>query len=335
MKIVVTGFDARSARITPGAAKFSMGFLIGETFFQTGHDADHSTTWTTEWDDADRIYVGLASPLGLSSTYAYTALAVLDRYWDDPRLRLFIDDPDTRKIVHGAASAIRRKTARDPLFDSKAFRNRPGMEAARSQADVLYDVCARLTDPSGWPRTLVPVQCHWFDPRVTEIAGTGCRASGIDFTRVVEETLPFPGEDTVDQSTHGGGWVIEPYRAARWAEHIRVSRHRMEIPSRSSAQSRLSLYRGAFGVLESPPVLSDSSGWWTPYATLAAHAGTFYATKLSPAHVPGIQHSAYYVLPDVFETLPTWERHLVVQRQREELQSTSPSLGQVQQDLLV
>lgn len=339
MKIVVTGFDARSSRITPGASKFSMGYLIGEAFFQAGHDVDHVTCWASDLeclallDEADAIYVGLASPLGLASTYTYTALSVLAECWNDSRLRLFIDDPDTKKVIHGAASAIRRQHTVDPLFQNKAFQLRPALEAAQARSAALYDVCAWLTEPDIWPTTFVPVQRRWLDPRATQIAGTERHATGIDFTRVADEQLSFPGPQALNQETHGDGWVIEPYRAARWASHVRVSGYRTE-PPRVSVQSRASLYRGARGVLESPALSSDASGWWTPYAMLAAHVGTFYATRFSSIHVPGIEHSAYYVLPDVYETLSHDERRGIVLRQREELLAASPTATQVKQELL-
>ena len=137
MHVVVTGFDARAARPGPGHARHSLAFLITEILEHCGHKVTQTTDWLDEletaaiYEGADRILVGLASPLALTSTYAYSAMRVMNEYWEDPRLRLFVDDPDTGKIVHGATSALRREAKSDPLFANRSFHSRPFFGEAR------------------------------------------------------------------------------------------------------------------------------------------------------------------------------------------------------------
>jgi hypothetical protein len=339
MHVVVTGFDARSARPGPGHTRHSLGFLITEVLEHFGHRVTQTTGWLDEletaaiYDSADRILVGLASPLALTSTYAYPAMRVLNEYWEDPRLRLFADDPDTGKIVHGATSALRREEKVDPLFANLTFRARPSFEEARESRSEIYEACERLGWPGDWPTTYAPVQTRWANARTTQIGKTPYYARGLDPTNVLLDLLP-PAR-TIGQDSRSTAWLMEPLNFSKWASKTVTHGAKLTVNVKPSIQ-RLYAYPNATGVLESPPLANGVSGWWTPAATIAAATGTFYSTSLDPQHNPDLVSSAYYTtLPTQFEEMSPEDRATVVLRQINELTASAPSTENFVKEILL
>ena len=338
MHVVVTGFDARAARPTPGHARHSLGYLITAILEHWGHKVTQTTSWLGDWqtaadvDSADRILVGLGSPLALTSTYTYPAMYIMNEYWEDSRLRLFLDDPDTNKIVHGASSAIKRARETDPLFTNKAFRSRAWFdEASEDRHDEMYTACEKLLWPGDWPKTYAPVQSRWSSMRTTQIAGTPYYAHGLDPTNVLWEMLP-PARRS-PQAHRSSTWLVEPLRAPKWASKTATHGAKMAVNVKPSLQ-RLYTYPNAVGVLESPALISGVPGWWTPAATIAAATGTFFHTPIDPETDPSLTRSPYYTLPTKFETFPLADREEVVQRQIAEL-FRAPTIDEFVKEILL
>jgi len=340
MHVVVTGFDARAARPGPGHARHSLGFLITQILEHFGHRVTQTTDWLDElettaiYESADRILVGLASPLALTSTYAYPAMLVLSEYWEDSRLRLFVDDPDTGKIVHGAVSSVKRFASQDPLFTNRAFLNRRFFEEARDDRSTeMYAACERLSWPGDWPTTYFPTQRRWQSPRTNQIGKSGYYASGLDPTNVLLDLLP-PARP-VAQNKRSSAWLVEPLNAKKWASKTITHGAKLTVTVKPSIQ-RLYSYPNAAGVLESPPLGNGVPGWWTPAATIAVATRTYYHTSIDPQADPNLVSSAYYApLPTLFEELSFDDRARVVEDQTIELIKNAPTTDQFVREILL
>jgi hypothetical protein len=339
MHVVVTGFDARATRPGPGHTRHSLAFLITQILEQHGHRVTQTTGWLDEleiaaiYDSADVILVGLASPLGLASTYAYPAMLVLNEYWEDPRLRLFCDDPDTGKVVHGATSSVKRFATQNPLFSNRTFRNRKFFEeAAEDRSTEMYAACERLCWPGDWPLTYFPVQTRWASPRTTQIGKSVYYARGLDPTNVLLDLLP--PVQTVSQAHRSGAWLMEPLNDAKWARKVVTLGAKLPVSAKPSLQ-RLYAYPHATGVLESPALSTGVPGWWTPAATIAVATGTFFHTDIDPRTDPDLVRSPYYTpLPTLFESLAADAREPIVRAQANELVQSAPTTDQFVKEIV-
>lgn len=337
MKAVITGFDSRSCRTAAGENRLSFGYLIGELLVDQGFSVHQHQCWPEDPEckehlrTADLIFVGISSPLALTSHYAMSAMAIMSEFEGDARLRFFVDDPNIAKIRYGSASAVRRweDEGKDPLFGNSLFYRRPHYEDAKPRKEVFYDVCRQMADWSKAAPTFAPVSQTFGDYGlsaqnlgiipldVTSIAHS--KVDGYFDTRPRSKSLPRKLQS----------WYVEPWvvGGSKWAEGVQTARDKVSVQT-NGWKDKIENIVAHYGVLESPKS-RDIAGWWSPAPVLAAVGRQFYATSTSEARLIGSPDSAYYTLPYVYEELKVSDQQSIIEAQRDELLALSPSIEMV------
>lgn len=343
MKAVITGFDSRACREATGKKHLSFGYLIGELLVSQGFSVHQHECWPEDPScrehlrTADLIFVGISSPLALTSHYALNAMAVLYKHADDERLRLFVDDPNVAKIGHGSASAARRwfDENKDPLFtDNRAFQRRPRYDEAEKAKQQFYEVCQLMMSWKDIAPTFAPVS-HTFGDYGLSAQQAGVVPLDVTSAALSQVDNYFdirPKSRAMPRKT--SSWYVDPWvvGGSKWAEGVTTTRDKVSYPV-SGWKTKLETVVTHYGVLESPKS-RDIAGWWSVVPVLSAVGRQFYATSLSEVRAFNHPESGYYVLPYVYETLGVVDQQEVINSQIEELFNTSPS-SQIVSDVLL
>jgi hypothetical protein len=291
-----------------------------------------------------RIYVGLASPAWIGSDRAYGAMLTINALWSskpdqqDPRLRLFIDDPNLRVLVNGISSLA----ASPSRFFTPANNKRRGWSIVSRQPDLQARIARTLNDLNGWdvpwPTTYLPA-FRWadsvalatplrtmqkasiitVDPSPALPVGAICAAAR---TQKVRDSLIPTGDF----------WIAEGSPDNRWISEVVVSKPIVTIRPTTDA-ARVAYYRRAFGVLE--PILAGTTpGWWSSRMQLAAATYRYYATdwRLLRDQMP-LSEPYIHSLPAGYEDLDSLSRDRLVAAQAVALKETTGTLEEMWKDL--
>jgi hypothetical protein len=348
MKVLIVGSNARTGSARYAQRYMTFARLIQEAHLHAGHDVE-IRNWTPSLlieESWDRVYVGLATPAWIGSDRIYGSLAVIADMWgskpktQDPRLRLFIDDPDLRVLVNGISSM----TAQPEKLFTPINVKRQNYHYVTGDQRMRDRVSRALVDLNGWdtqwPITYIPAH-GWADMReLTKPLRPMQKISvrGVDPSALVpmDDLLVAADDATVPSALvpRGQFWVAEGPARDPWTTTVHVSSAVMSARTTNDA-TRIALYRDALGVLE-PQLSPSGSGWWSSRVQYAAAAETYYASDWRKLHGYMPRSLPYTrVLPAAFEELPETDQQSLVMEQRESLAASVGSIADVQEALHV
>lgn len=276
--ILLTGMTGPQASARLGDRNTTFAGLIKVALESQGH----SVTWTpasVDWDQDhlsqyDAVVVGVAPVTSLSANYAYGALAVLHRLWDDPRLRLFIDAPDARQIQTSLQAAVASEyTLFKPFY--KARRDYKRVSESAELMTYAWGACRALLTEK-WPVTLYP-ELPW-NNLVSELEkalpeGARGRLEPLNLDALIRIDTPEIKAPTDHR------WVVDAFQTP-WAKSVISTLTVPAAPLKwhkgwTDLQIRWQLL-SAVGALISPQKTGGT--WWSPYYVQALNAGVPVAT---------------------------------------------------------
>lgn len=149
---------ASQASYSANTKNISFAFAIYKCLTDAGHtvvwkDPEISTT-SVDLEEYDSVLVGISPITSLSANRVYGALNTIDLLWKSPKLKFFIDAPNTVQI----ASSLKSIDS-NPLSLLKDFYSyRKGYSAVVSDVAVasrISNAVTRLTKEE-WPTTIYP-----------------------------------------------------------------------------------------------------------------------------------------------------------------------------------
>jgi hypothetical protein len=303
-RVLVTGFNARAASPRRATRDTCFAFLLAEALRDLKYTVEHRDTSVTEdLADFDLVFVGIASPLAVSSNRTYSALAAVGRAWADGRLVLFLDDPDVGKILNGLDSVIRKPEQLTKPF----FQGRVDYQTVVDSdwQTWLMDV-TRTLRAGDWPTLLVPA-FGWADvPRLLARLPINMQAKAkqVDLSAY----MPRP---TFEEVVHQRYWVTEEKFDSPWLQGLGVTQPIKHL-QKMRDNLRVAEYSKAWGVLEAP-LSATGHGWFSPRLVLAMHADAAYGTAWHSMTSVG---PMFTLLPDAIGRMhPDEHRHLVNMQQ--------------------
>lgn len=348
MRIQIIGSNART-----GSSRYADSYLTMAGLMRDGlNAAGHSAEIADQWDDtgADVVFVGIASPLAVSSSRVFSALLAVARLWGDPRLRLFIDDPETRVIRNAISSA-----AADPekllspylqkrmLYDEMTERAGPWDEVV-SALHLLND-----TEDEPYPVMHIPAypwgneyellrERSWHTVPVAKIDLTSFLRKR-DSVVALQETRKAKAKVTTDGMTlvSDSYWLGESNNVS-WASSVAQGvRNPVQLTGKRNKGYVLSqTYQapGVIGVMEEQ-LSPYGGGWWTPSMGLAADAGIYYYHSSSDVMRRLRDPYGYLLhLPGGYEDLSESARLDVIRYQQDSLAASTSQSAFVVERLL-
>lgn len=320
MRVLIIGSNART-----GSARYATRtFTLAGVVKQALESQQHEVTLTDWWDDLslgtgswDRILIGLASPLAVSSDRTYQALLALHALWGDDRMSVFLDNPDVRSLKNALNSSVADPDRLwSPFLAQQKRRRFAEVTASAIRQEKIIETCHLLLneDGRGWyPKMYLPLYPWANIPTFAKhLPNQFGRVRGLDLTSGVrKDALPLlrlPRTDSVEVADWPH-WVtdamnIDAFAATLRHPVVRILRRRDALVQRSYSQPFV------VGVLEDP-----NNGWWTPRMAQAALAGRYYASDWRDfQNMP--DPGAYTLLPSAFESLDGSERMALVARQQ-------------------
>lgn len=327
MRVLITGSTASQSNPLTHTRSTNFAGLLKESLEKVGSDVDWmepSVTMTLESLSVyDRIFVGLASPLGLGSNRIYGALSLIKLLWDDPRLVLFIDAPDPNNITRGIQSVCKNPGSLHKQFFAG---RREFSQASDPRARVRALSACQLLRGSEWPTTLVPGFPWTFAPQVEEELPEGAVGNVIvvNLDRLILREYRNEEDPLEDRDSR---WMAEKGSNRKWLREQRVSspvvglRTDHRIGLKTYHKLRLS---SSMGLLLPPG--KKSKTWWTPKVAIALSQNTPVFTSWSDARVMG---KYWTTSPAAFEDLSSEEQRKIGQMQYETYLNAIPNSGQI------
>jgi hypothetical protein len=276
--ILLTGMTGPQASVRLGDRNTTFAGLIRTALEEQGH----TVTWTpasVEWDaehlsQYDTVLVGVAPVTSLSANYAYGALAVLHRLWDDPRLRLFIDAPDVRQIQTSLQAAVSNEHSLFKPF-YKARREYQVVSDSAEFMTYVWGACRALLAEQ-WPVTLYP-ELPWNNlvSELEKVLPEGARGRLEPLN--LDSLIRVDSAEVAAPTDHR--WVVDAFQT-QWAKSNISTLTVPAAPMKwhkgwTDLQVRWQL-TAAVGALISPQKTGGT--WWSPYYIQALKLGVPVAT---------------------------------------------------------
>jgi len=157
-KIFLTGMTASQASYNANTKNIGFAYAIYSSLIEDGHEvtwSDPDLSLTLEdLSSYDVVLVGISPITSLSANRAYGALNLIDMLWESPKLKFFIDAPNTLQI----ASSLKSINASPVSLLKDFYSYRKGYSAVISDVKVtsrISNAVFRLVNED-WPVTIYP-----------------------------------------------------------------------------------------------------------------------------------------------------------------------------------
>lgn len=323
MKILLTGCTAQ--QVNPQSHRKAANFS-GLLWDALRGDERNEVFWqepsvemaTQDLRKFDQVIVGIAPITALGANRAYGAYSIIERLWDDKKLKLLIDAPDPIKMQTASRSIIDHpeNLTKDFFSYRKEFRLAKQPEIA---ARIVNGV--NLLVNGTWPTTIVP-GLPWKSSRSVEMQlplGAVGRVQTLNLDYQLFDRWDNPDALT---STRRDEWALEKGTLTYWADRLNVSLPKRELPrtfrveTDTAAVDQLS---ESIGCLIGP---SRAGTWWN---TRYAQALSQRAAVFTDWHDSQYLGAAWMQLPGPFEMMDESGRVKLVQEQYEEYRDTTPN----------
>jgi len=288
VKVLVTGTSAQHYSSSVAQRALTYAGMLANAVRQLGYEvvqAEADVSWTLDdLAEYDKVFVGLTSPLSVSSNGVYGALNVASLLRGDERLALFIDAPEPGKIFAGL-----RSIQRDPQKLFKPFYSRrSGYSLALADEGakerVIESALGLLT--AKWPTTLWPT-LPWYKD-ASDIVGVrdGLKHSlvGLSFDALYTRQ---PGTEAL-QRERTRAWGID-LTSTRWARSIA---HTLGLPhsgikdkkhmSGAEVKKKIGSLLGVILTIH-----DDKRPWWSPLFVKSLNVGTPVVTEWKYSNTAG------------------------------------------------
>lgn len=330
MKILIVGSNPRTGSPVYPDKHIVMSGLMRDAFNAAGHEATIARWWDDPLgpDQYDLIYVGLSSPLALSSSHLYSALRVIARMWNDDRLRLFLDNPDVRVLKNSYTGAIKdpERLWSDVMFQRANFYDvvtGPGHEQSQQE---IREALNLLHSETSWRPVLYFPMYPWGDQTalMSKWEVSFPYSVGIDFTQCMLQTWEPKYRDLPESfRAHADNfglvnpyWIAEGFDTKKAEKLVPVLNNAVRVIKKTPDMARMYMYMAEqmIGVIEHD-VSSYGHGWWSPRAAMAALVGKYYFTDWRSMSGMVDSEPYYRFLPSAAEELSPEERASVAKEQ--------------------
>ena len=338
MKILITGYTPRSSnpdyRRRIGTAQLLRAVLVA-----AGHDAQVGS-WFPEVpdapfpDDYDLVIVGVSSPMAPSASYTFPAMCTLDALWGQDRLVMFPEDPAAWKFKNGHLSALRDHRR---LYNTYlATRMHHGSVTPDDATGAEYRrrilrAASKVSEPSDWPRYLVPAFKGADIGELLGYAPEGARYRAIP----VDLTQPYRtnfGHLLVAPSKLApvDVWLAESSPTDEGLNRVVTKSQRVDVHAYDDAAFGIVL-AAALGVLEHSKESGKLPGAWSPTPAIAATVGAFFHGWSGTYDAFG---DSYRVLPSAYEDMTPDTRQEALNWQNMTLDAATSPVAEVVETLL-
>lgn len=327
MRVLITGSTAQQCNPTNHQRASNFTGLLAELFEKSGVSVvwqEPSLSLSKEdYRSFDHILVGLASPLQIGSNRLYGALGIISDLWDDPRLTLFIDQPDPNKITRGLASVARNPSSLTKEFFS-GRRDFDLVQQPKYRLKVL-NACGLLATKD-WPTTLVPALPWSTEAQFQEDLPSGARDK-IVLVNVDDALLNrFGAANTKYTKTRDRRWMAERGSNKVWLKSLELFNPVLSL--RADYRMDLNLYlpdrlSTSTGLLHAPT--RKNKTWWSPKVAIALSQKTPVFTAWQHSISLGPE---WAVLPSVYEKMPEDEQKDIASKQVESFRKETPTSTQ-------
>ncbi len=332
MRVLIMGSNART-----GSSRYADRYLTFAGLLREAHRQAGDDVWIRNWEPDilregwGRVYLGLSSLAYVGSDRVFGTLITLAEMRDgpdhDPRLRLFLDDPNLRVLRNSISSVAKDQTAFFAPFNVKRqdYDLVMGDDALRKKVVRGVKILSTIDQP--WPTTYVPA-FPWGDAdRLTRALLPAQRENveAVDLTAFVpsDELVELAAVTPVSSAlvSRDPFWIAEAEKQNSWIrnQHVRAPILGSRV---GNDAARISMYRQALGVME-PRLSTAGPGWWSSRMVLAALSKTYYASEWHS--LMGMADHAPYVqtLPPAFEELNDLEREMLAAEQARALAAST------------
>ena len=308
MKVLITGMT--STQVNPISHLRSPNFvgLMVQQFVDFGVQVDWKEP-SVGWDDAwlkryDSVIVGVSPLTGMGANRAYGALNVLERMWDDPRLRLVVDAPDPLKMESANQAIVDHPKNLTKDFFSYRKEYSKVLSDSELRARLIQAADHLCNDP--WPTTIVP-QLPWQTEQQFRVQlPKAPRLHLMNLDHLLLEAFPARGLERHKV------WSREPGSHPSWGRRSDVTwpvhhlprNHRKDVTSDVITQLAQSS-----GCLIDP---SKTGTWWSSRYAMALSQRTPICTDW---HESQFLSSAWVHLPSSIEHMSDEKRELVADEQ--------------------
>lgn len=259
-----------------------------------------SVAWGDDYlSQFDLVIVGVAPITGLGANRAYGALSILERMWDDSRLRLLVDAPDPIQMKNAYKAIVDNPDSLVKEFYSyrKEYREVNGDPLLRER---LLQAVERMSS-APWPETIVPHlpwQSRSHFERQLPLAHR-LRMLNLD-------ELLFDRYSNWQTQLRMDRWAYEKGSHPSWLRRQQVSWPVDALPKthrKPTWQDTMTMLAGSEGCLIAP---SKSGTWWSPRYAMSLAVRTPVFTDW---HETQFLSSAWTHLPATFEQMTPDERN--------------------------
>lgn len=311
-KIFLTGMTASQTSMSANTRNLAFSGVMYKALVAEGHDvtwADPDIFATPEfYSNFDSVIVGVAPITSLSANKAYGALKLINDLWGSPKLRLFVDAPQTNQLAVSFRSIVSNPDSLIKPF----FSYRKNYSAVCSSTDLqksILNAVSLLLD-SNWPVTIYP-KLPW-----KSINATGSKLpeniannlSGINLDAYIIEP-ELTEEDRVSK------WVsdeADSYWTKRTLKTLMLPISPMKINKGATDVDVLGQIKRSIGCLITPH--KNDGTWWTYRYIQALNSLTPVVTEWKESVVIGPEWS---MLGATLETYSQEQKKLLAMAQRE------------------
>jgi hypothetical protein len=276
-RVLITGMTARhySQGVVDRSASFTQALSI--LLRDLGYTVDiqpSSVEWTTKtFKQYDRVLIGIAPPMALSSNGTYGALSTISTLYGTKKMLFFVDCAEHWQIFANLKAITRDH---DKLF--KPFYSRRNeyvrVDDHKVREKVLEGI--EILSSRAWPRTVYPLL-----PWSSEIVLTsGSPENTIGSFRGIHVDSVYDSEEMSFYTDRRDCWLVENDKT-RWSKSIA---NLLTLPTatirgqklRTDEQIAQALSR-SLGIIIGPT--SDKKFWWSPRYVQALNTTTPIVTE--------------------------------------------------------
>lgn len=327
MKIFITGCTSPQASKNNNENFPSFAGILYKALVESGNEVvwgNPSISMDKEYlSQFDSVFVGLASPLGLTSHRLYGALSVVNETIEIGNLSLFIDSPEPHKVWNGIRGVYKQPMSLVKDFYSK--RQEFDLALEKQNFEKIYSAISHLYTGI-WPKTIVPGY-PWTSPEsvVRHIPNLDSHNVSIlcpDSALLNPKQLP-------NKSDRQKYWCIDDVNT-EWSKKIEKN---VTYPIYQYRQGRsdkiidvLTKLESSIGLLVSTYKNNDS--WWSPGLAIGLSSQTPIVTDWRLSQFLGEEWTK---LPSQVEDMSVVERNLLAIKQKESYLKAIPSWNSFQE----
>lgn len=318
VKILITGMTASQASRASNLRSQSFAGRMFDTLRTSGHSVfwedPYVLTGPESYSHMDAILVGVAPITSLAANRTYGALHLIDTFYNDPRLSLFIDAPNPGQITASLRSIIRTPENLTKPF----YQNRPDYQWASDRVVSIHllQTVERLLNEE-WPTTLYP-SLPWGNSSLASQVPSQAYESFVGVNVDYASTFLYtPDVRPIQQS-----WMSDS-KSSRWLDRatvgLRAPIDLMKINKGTADDEVGRRLNTAVGALISPQ--KNGETWWSPRYSQSLDHKVPVATEWRDSSRIG---DAWGVLPTQIEDMSPKDRHELATAQLKQYMDALP-----------